>query len=201
MSEQEVFWAGKFGEDYISRNQSSNYLASNTHFFSNILSTVGVKPENILEVGANIGMNIDALRNLIPECEYSAIEINSTAADQLRKKGVNVYLGSLTELEIEQEFDLVLSKGVLIHIAPELLAKAYEKIYRLSKQWVVIAEYYNPTPVSLTYRGHENKLFKRDFAGEFLDKYPDFTLWSSGFAYHRDKFPQDDITWFLLKRK
>jgi pseudaminic acid biosynthesis-associated methylase len=201
MSEQEEFWAGNFGEEYISRNKSSNYLASNTHFFSNILDKIGDKPESVLEIGANIGMNIDALRNLIPDCRYSAVEINTKAAGQLRDKGVEVYLGSVTDLEIGEKFDLVLSKGVLIHIAPELLEKTYSTVYSLAKEWVIIAEYYNPVPVSLTYRGHQNKLFKRDFAGEFLDKYPDFSLWSSGFTYHRDKFPQDDITWFLLRKK
>ena len=39
-----------------------------------------------------------------------------------------------------------------------------------------LAEYYNPTPVSVLYRGHKGKLFKRDFAGEMLDKYNDLNI-------------------------
>jgi spore coat polysaccharide biosynthesis protein SpsF len=55
--------------------------------------------------------------------------------------------------------------------------------------------------VSISYRGHSDRLFKRDFAGEMLDKYADLSLVDYGFCYKRDKaFPQDDITWFLLQK-
>jgi spore coat polysaccharide biosynthesis protein SpsF len=65
----------------------------------------------------------------------------------------------------------------------------------------MIAEYYNPSPTAMSYRGNSNKLFKRDFAGEMLNKYPDLELIDYKFVYHRDNnFPQDDITWFLLKK-
>ena len=54
----------------------------------------------------------------------------------------------------------------------------------------------------MTYRGHSQRLFKRDFAGEMLDRFPDLTLVDYGFAYHRDaNFPQDDTTWFLLEKR
>ena len=88
------------------------------------------------------------------------------------------------------------------HINPEQLSEVYHKLYLASKKYILIAEYYNPTPVSMPYRGHENKLFKRDFAGEMLDKFQDLFLLDYGFVYHRDNlFPQDDINWFLLKKK
>jgi hypothetical protein len=44
-------------------------------------------------------------------------------------------------------------------------------------------------------------LFKRDFAGEILNKYQDIKLVDYGFVYRHDNaFPLDDVTWFLLKR-
>ena len=45
------------------------------------------------------------------------------------------------------------------------------------------------------------KLFKRDFAGEFIKKFKKIKLIDYGFIYHRDKLPQDDVTWFLLQKK
>ena len=64
----------------------------------------------------------------------------------------------------------------------------------------MINEYFNPTPVSIPYRGHENKLFKRDFAGELIDSYS-LKLVDYGFVYSRDNlYPQDDMTWFLLEK-
>ncbi len=55
--------------------------------------------------------------------------------------------------------------------------------------------------MNVIYRRNRNKLFKRDFAGEFLDIYKDIKLVDYGFVYHRDNcYPQDDITWFLLEK-
>ena len=100
-----------------------------------------------------------------------------------------------------QRFDLVLIKGVLIHINPDYLPQVYETLYQSTGRYLLISEYYNPTPVQVSYRGHSDRLFKRDFCGEFLDHYPDFELIDYGFVYHRDpNFPQDDTTWFLLER-
>jgi len=65
----------------------------------------------------------------------------------------------------------------------------------------LMCEYYNPSPVEVNYRGHSGKLFKRDFAGEFLDKFSDVKLIDYGFVYQRDPaFPQDDLTWFLMEK-
>jgi len=91
---------------------------------------------------------------------------------------------------------------VLIHINPDMLDIVYEKLYNSSNRYILIAEYYNPTPVSISYRGHSDRLFKRDFAGEMLDKYDDLELLDYGFLYHRDKyFFQDDVSWFLLEKR
>jgi spore coat polysaccharide biosynthesis protein SpsF len=58
--------------------------------------------------------------------------------------------------------------------------------------------------MTVTYRGNKNKLFKRDFAGEMLDKFKDLKLIDYGFAYYRDQNydnQYDDINWFLLEKK
>jgi len=115
---------------------------------------------------------------------------------------VEVYNESMLAFKPHRTYDLVLSKGVLIHLNPEELPQAYELMHRSTSRYICIAEYYNPTPVTVTYRGHTERLFKRDFAGEMLDRFSDLVLVKYGFAYHRDPaFPQDDITWFLLEKK
>ena len=79
------------------------------------------------------------------------------------------------------------------------LQLAYERLYESSKRFVLIAEYYNP--VTISYRGHGERLFKRDFAGELMDRYVDLRLVDYGFSYRRDPAtPQDDITWFLMEK-
>ena len=70
-----------------------------------------------------------------------------------------------------------------------------------SRRFVMVCEYFNPTPVEVAYRGHEHALFKRDFAGELLDAYPELRLVDYGFTYHRDPlYPLDDSTWFLMEK-
>jgi pseudaminic acid biosynthesis-associated methylase len=201
-TEQENFWAESFGKDYINRNKSNKLLASNVNFFAKALnSTTNVK--TCLEFGANIGINIKALRLLYPEQKFSAIEINPSAVEELKKEipENNIYEGSILNFNPTQFFDLVLVKGVLIHINPDELNDVYKKLVASCGKYLLIAEYYNPSPVSVIYRGHTNKLFKRDFAGEIMDQYPMMELLDYGFSYRRDpKFPLDDITWFLMEK-
>jgi len=201
-TDQENFWAKDFGDEYISRNESQELLASNVSFFAKILDKTQ-RIESLIELGANVGMNIGALQTLLPNTQMSAVEINARAADELKKRhsGVEVVNESVINFEPRKQWDLVLIKGVLIHLNPEVLVSVYNKMAKMASRYVLIAEYYNPTPVALNYRGHSDRLFKRDFAGEFLDTHADFRLLDYGFVYHRDPlFPQDDINWFLLER-
>jgi pseudaminic acid biosynthesis-associated methylase len=198
---QEDFWASEFGEDYAVRNASVELLASNIALFSRILRRApGVR--SVLELGANIGMNLRALRALIPAATLTGVELNATAAAELaRIPGVSAHCQSLLGFESQERFDLTLSKGVLIHVNPEQLSKAYRALYEHTTRYICVAEYYNPTPISVPYRGHADRLFKRDFAGEMLERYANLRLLDYGFVYRNDPvYPQDDITWFLMER-
>jgi spore coat polysaccharide biosynthesis protein SpsF len=200
---QEAFWAGDFGNSYISRNISKKLLAANINLFSEIISKTS-RVQSILELGANVGMNIIALNNLLLDSKTSAVEINPKAFTRLKKICTGrAYLQSILDINIakHKKYDLVFTKGVLIHINPGKLNKVYDIMYKLSKRYICIAEHYNPSPMTIDYRGEKDKLFKRDFAGEMLDKYKNLSLVDYGFKYKRDKnFVQDDITWFLLEK-
>ena len=200
-TEQEKFWAGSFGDEYIERNQGASWIAANTALFSQVMRRCRAV-ESVLEFGANIGLNLHAIHSLLPRAQLSAIEINQKAVAELQAAGfISVFAQSVLEFEPSQQFDFVFTKGVLIHIEPNSLPAVYEKLYSASRRYVCIVEYYNPAPVEVPYRGHVGKLFKRDFAGDLLDRYPRLKLVDYGFAYHRDPlFPQDDMTWFVLEK-
>ncbi len=201
-TEQEDFWAGEFGNEYMDRNQGSQSNANNVALFASILAkTRGIY--SVLEFGANRGLNLMAIKNLLPESEISAVEINQQAVTELNNlEFVKVYAKSVLEYAVDYQRDFVLTKGLLIHIAPEMLEETYEILYKSSKRYICLAEYYNPICLEVPYRGNQDKLFKRDFAGELMDKYPDLELVDYSFVYHRDNnFSQGDITWFLLEKK
>lgn len=201
-NDQHKFWSGKFGNEYIARNNNENLISSNIYLFIQALKKID-KIKNLIEFGANIGLNIKALKILFPKLDTHTVEINSKACKQLAKlmPKKNIFNNSIENFVVKQKFDLVLIKGVLIHVNPKELIKVYKKLYDASKKYLLIVEYYNPDPISVTYRGHSEKLFKRDFAGEMIKKYPKLRLVDYGFVYRGDiNFPQDDLTWFLIEK-
>ena len=199
---QENFWAGEFGDDYINRNSNEEFITSNSILFGQILkSAPNVK--SIVELGCNIGLNLLALNRINNNFELCGFEINKTAAQKARElKIANVFDGTVLDvLPAEKKYDVSFTKGVLIHINPDELDMVYRNLYSLSKRYIIVCEYYNPSPVMIKYRGNEDRLFKRDFAGELIDTY-NLNLIDYGFVYHRDNYsPQDDITWFLLEKQ
>jgi pseudaminic acid biosynthesis-associated methylase len=202
-TDQEAFWAGSFGTEYIGRNDGGQLLASNLNFFSRALQRAG-RIDSCVEFGANIGMNVRALQLLYPQLAARCVEINADAARQLVELvgAGNVFQGSIFDYPVASAADLAFTKGVLIHIHPDKLADTYRKLYESSRRWVLVGEYYNPSPVAIPYRGHTDRLFKRDFAGEMLEMFPSLALVDYGFAYRRDPaFAQDDISWFLMEKR
>ena len=201
-SAQETFWRGGFGDAYARRNDDAATVAANAALFGRILAhTRGVT--SVLELGAGVGMNLRALRTLLPDARLDAVEINAVSAQALRDWGqATVHEGSLLDVDLAGTWDLTLCKGVLIHQSPDRLDVAYDLLHGCSSRYVCIAEYFNPAPVEVTYRGHRERMFKRDFAGEMLARHDDLRLVDYGFVYHGDPtFPLDDITWFLMERR
>ena len=201
-TEQEAFWAGDFGTQYIARNQGDELLAANLNFFSKALRSAR-SISSCIEFGANIGMNLKALKLLHPGLDAHAIEINVEAAKELGAviPPQKIHNTSILTFSPQQSWDLVLIKGVLIHINPTELPRVYDKLFAACSRYLMVAEYYNPTPVAIPYRGHDDRLFKRDFAGEIMAQHPKFKLIDYGFVYRCDpNFPQDDLTWFLMEK-
>jgi len=199
---QEEFWAGEFGDDYIARNKSDALLAANLALFSEIMKATG-PVSSVLELGCNVGMNLKALDLLGPTILKAGFDINESAISQLKseKPNFDVKTGSIIEDLATEAVDLTFTKGVLIHINPDYLEAVYANLYEKSNKYICVIEYYNPSPVSITYRGHDDRLFKRDFCGDLLNKYSDLELVDYGFYYRRDPvFQQDDMTWFLMKK-
>ncbi len=202
MTAQERFWQGEFGDAYVDRNAGAAAVASSLAFFGRALERAGGLG-SVLELGTNRGLNLQALRALLPQAQLQGVELNGKACALARALNVaEIWEGSLFDYPVTKGFDLAFTKGVLIHLPPDLLPAAYDKLYQASRRFILVAEYYNPTPVEVSYRGHAERLFKRDFAGELLDRHADLRLLDYGFVYHRDPlFPADDISWFLLEKQ
>lgn len=203
MSKTEEFWKGDFGIEYSKRNVG--LVARNAVFFAKaLLPVMGLRqPQSVLELGCGTGQNLEALQLLLgQQTELEGVEINEQAANACKVGTIHVRsLLGLTGSTWLRTWDLVMTKGVLIHQPPDELPTIYDMMYRASNRYIFIAEYYNPTPVEIPYRGHDGVLWKRDFAGELMDQHPDVKLVDTGFAYHRAPQPQDDLTYFLMEKQ
>jgi pseudaminic acid biosynthesis-associated methylase len=198
-NEQELFWAGPFGNDYTDRDTVLS--EERVPFFRAILNLAPGIGE-ICELGANKGYNLRALESVDRSLRLTGVELNTRAFENLSKQaGIEALHSSIREFSPDRSFDLVFTCGVLIHINPTDLPAIYRKIGALSRRYVLLNEYFSPTPVGIPYRGHRGKLFKRDFAGEFLDATEkQFGVVGYGFLWKRQEPAWDDTTWTLLRR-
>jgi pseudaminic acid biosynthesis-associated methylase len=200
MDEQESFWTNEFGNEYTDRN-NEKLIEHNVNLFNKIIKNININ--SLLEIGCNRGLNLYAINQINKNIILNGLEINKKAYDILLESNLcnELYNESIYNNNITNKYDLVFTKGVLIHINPDKLQIVYEKMYNLSNKYILIAEYYSRDVREINYRSFENKLFKRDFCGEIMDKYKDLKLVDYGFVYHRDnKHPLDDISWFLLEK-
>lgn len=206
MSEATDFWRGDFGDRYSERCAGDQLIKNNEALFRKaLLPMFYTTPMRVIEFGANIGLNIHALRRIAPfsTCEFSAVEPNEKAADELRKiEGVNVYQTAMQDSDAPWGggYDISLTRGVLIHVPPTDLWRAYAALYHASRRYILICEYFSPSPREILYRGEAGRLWARDFCGEVMDIYPDLRRVAYGFVDRRDPNPQDSVNWYLLEK-
>jgi pseudaminic acid biosynthesis-associated methylase len=171
---QLALWRSEFGRSYTDRNDRE--MPERVESWRRVLD--GIAPQRALEVGCNVGWNLEYLRRLgVPE--LYGIEPQPYAVERARWRGPNfgVLQGTAFELPFRDGyFDLAFTSGVLIHISPETVGNALDEIYRVSRRWIVAIEYDAPIEEEIKYRGHEAALWKRDHGGLWQARYPDLTL-------------------------
>ena len=77
-TEQENFWAGEFGDEYIDRNHNGELIKSNVVLFREIFSHME-NVKSVTEFGCNIGLNLAAIEQLLLRMTLQGYEINQKA--------------------------------------------------------------------------------------------------------------------------
>src|SRR3954468_17161574 len=110
----EALWSGDFGNDYVERNlRAYNERGA---FWTSLLTTM--RPDSVLEVGSNVGGNLQWVTQAIPPENVVGIDVNRRALEELEERlpGVRGVKSSARELPFpDRAFDLVFTMGVLIH--------------------------------------------------------------------------------------
>jgi spore coat polysaccharide biosynthesis protein SpsF len=199
-------WRGAFGDAYTDRNLASpETMGARIAIWSEILGhTIAAPPRSMLEVGANLGINLRALR-AISAAHLYAVEPNDKARERLVRDGVvepqNIRAGTATAIDLPDDVaDLAFTSGVLIHIHPDQLLASCQEIHRCSARWIGCIEYFSDKPEMIPYRGEVDRLFKRDFGAFWLDNFPDLRITAYGFAWKRVT-GLDNLTWWLFEKR
>lgn len=198
-------WRGEFGDAYLGRNEADEaMIAARTAMWTRILRPLADHPpRSILEVGANIGLNLRALAGLTT-ARLIALEPNSRARRRLVDDGVvsadHAHDGAADHIPLDDgAVDMAFTSGVLIHIAPDDLHDSCAEIHRVSGRYIACAEYFADTPQETRYRGREGLLFKRDFGEFWMDRFADLRLVDYGFFWRRAT-GLDNLTWWLFTK-
>lgn len=198
-------WRGTFGDAYVERNKrTENRHHRKLREWSRLLAAFGNRtPQSILEVGANVGQNLAALRDLTA-ADLSAVEPNALARAELRAAHLlspeSIHDATAQNLPFaDASFDLVFTFGVLIHVAPDTLHIATREIHRVSRRFILCAEYFADQPTEKTYREQKGLLFLRDFGGFWMDSFADLELVDYGFFWRL--VDNDSMNWWVFEKR
>lgn len=206
MSQPIDAWRGEFGDAYTERNAAdAAALRARLSMWAGWLEKFGSRqPKSIVEVGCNLGLNLRALKQLT-DAKLMAVEPNASARKRVVADGI------LPEADMKEGMgealpfkdgaaELVFTAGVLIHVHPDNLGKVADEMYRVSSRFILVSEYFSVEPETRTYRGQEGLLFKRDFAGFFLDRFAGLEVVADGFLWNRTT-GIDNATWAILEKR
>jgi len=186
-NKQMNFWGGEPGRAYVDRNplnlQESDILylrdygitrrELNERFLGDL--NHGLK---ILEVGANIGLQLELLR-LMGFKNLLGIELNNYAVEKAKKlhPQIDVIRGSAFDLPFcDGYFDLAYTSGVLIHIDPKDLPEVLDGIYRVTNRYIWCYEFAAREPVEIAYRDKQELFWKQDFLKLYTSRFPDLKI-------------------------
>ena len=208
-TKQEKLWEGRFGDEYAVRNgrTPADRDRLNKQYFGITRTTLNKEFLNflprdikILEVGVNTGLQCALLKKMGFKNFYG-IDINEKALVQARKNGVQTILASALDIPFKDGyFDLVMTNGLLIHIAPDNLPSVLNEIIRVCNPdgYIYIYEYTAPVCTPINYHGRKGYLWANDFPFLFSRQRRDIALVSSRVLKYKKSKQHDIIA--LLKR-
>lgn len=196
-SRLEGLWAGDFGDAYSDRNAAAG--AGRQPFWEMLLQKYPVR--RVLEVGCNMGANLQWVEPLVEPGGTFGIDVNYEALARLHERlpRVNAITALARELPYRDRwFDLSFTTGVLIHQPDATLPLVMAEVVRASRRYVLCGEYYAEETTEISYRGESGILFKRAYGRLYLELFPELRLIDQGFLGQAEGW--DDVTWWLFEK-
>ena len=201
---QEDFWQNEITENYVRDNSVFDEQLGLIAWEKMLSKIDKLDILSYLDCGSNIGRNVAFLEKVLPSASANIVEIAQGPFDECIKnfKVEKSFLGPIKNANFDRKFDLVFTIAVLIHLNPDDLLDSISRMYEMSSRYILIGEYFNRTPVTIRYRGEDERLFKRDFGKLFVDNFACKVI-DYGFLWGHDYDTAgfDDITYWLFEKK
>ncbi|MFZ0183414.1 MAG: pseudaminic acid biosynthesis-associated methylase [Nitrosotalea sp.] len=206
---QRNLWLGEFGDEYLVRNSDFEEINENykketgigiDDIFKKYFAKID-KNSSILEVGCNVGLNLNLLQRL-GFTNLTGLELNPKTCEIARNNnpGIKFINSPIETFESKDKYDVVFTTVFLIHLNPGILPAVVKKIILLSKEWIFGLEYFSEKPVEVKYRGLDETLFKQDFMKLFLNENPELEI-AKEEKIHYKKENLTDTVYLLRKNK
>jgi len=133
-----------------------------------IASALGAK--KICEVGCNVGNNLSSFTT---NFDIHGVDMNKVALERARKTYPNfkfIQSDIKKTLFSDSNFDLVFTRGVLIHIPKKELDTVLNELLRITKKWIFNLEYYGIDGEMIKWKRGDDLLWYRNM-GENWGKY------------------------------
>jgi len=194
-------WSGRIGDSYFKRNPvTDDGLARRKAWLCKVLCHLDPPPRTILEIGAGAGDNLIVLDELLPGAELFATEPNAAARGAMMEAlpNVSAFSHSAQGLSLgDGTMDLVFTVCCLIHVPADELNQALSEIYRISRKWIVISEYFAARPEHIDWRG--SHIWKCDFGSALMDLFPTVKPVACNFEW-KPLTGLDHCTWWVFRK-
>lgn len=126
------------------------------------------KPVSLLDTGCGWGrlfhLYKDVPRVLAIDFSSSMLEHAEQTREKLGLKNIELKLWALEDLvSLNEKFDFILSRNVLMHVKPRDIGKVVENVKACSSRWIFLLEYFGPSA------GLASHNFSHDYLKLFSD--------------------------------
>ncbi len=121
-------------------DENENIQGEQSKFIHFLSVALGVK--KICEIGCNIGNN---LSNFPKNFEVYGFDMSKYALEKAKKRypSFKFEIGNMNKIPISDSFfDMVFTRGVLIHIPNMEIDAGLKEMIRISKKWIMNLEYF-----------------------------------------------------------
>jgi pseudaminic acid biosynthesis-associated methylase len=208
-AETEKLWQGEFGAAYTERNPRcmsdldalyrKQFGTTRTEVNQELLADVD-RTSRVLEVGVNVGLQLQGLRQLGFTALYG-VDLQRPALAEVRTVAPEARVACASAMALpfpDNSFDLVFTSALLIHIPPDLAVRVMAEIHRCSRRWIWGWEYFAEVYTPVSYRGQENALWKTNFPEAYLKHFADLIPVRERRMHYKDSDLADTV--FLLKK-